>query len=181
MLFGIVLGLSGAVCGCSGLSGVVWELSGAVLVLFVVVWGCLGLFWCCLGCLVLSGAVWGCLGLSGAVWGCSGVVWCCSGRSGASPTPCAFFAALLWGPLPPSRSRSGDLVLRICVTVCNFALKLSCGSGSGDPESPESKRERSFRVIFATVARKSTDGLAHLRNCLQVCVRIGAHARDLAI
>ena len=34
-------------------------------------------------------------------------------------------------------------------------LKLSCSLGSGDPGSPESKRERNFRVIFATVARNS--------------------------
>ena len=46
-------------------------------------------------------------------------------------------------------------MLCIYVTVCNFVLEISSRLGFGDPGSPESKRERRLRIIFATVTKKS--------------------------
>ena len=50
-----------------------------------------------------------------------------------------------------------EVVLRICVTVCKFVLE------------------------FALTLEILRSGVVNLYNCLQLCVRICAHAEDLAI
>ena len=74
-----------------------------------------------------------------------------------------------------------EVVLRIYVTVCNFVLEFALTLEIWRSGVVNYVTVCKFVLEFALTLEIWWSGVVNLRNCLQLCARNCAHARDLAI